>query len=65
MFIVIIFHCNFMFLCLQISFGESQSSDSEELLNAISTFIAQFKKAVKEIQQGNRHNKGIKLEGLK
>ena len=54
-----------MFLCLQVSFGESQSSDSEELLNAISTFIAQFKKAVKEIQQGNRHNKGIKLEGLK
>lgn len=49
----------------QVSFGEQQSSDSEELFAAISTFMTQFKKALKETQQGSRHNKGIKLEGLK
>ncbi|KAL9974456.1 hypothetical protein ACROYT_G011488 [Oculina patagonica] len=47
------------------SFGETQSSDSEELFAAISTFMTQFKKAVKEQQHGSKHNKGIKLEGLR
>jgi len=52
-------------LYFQLSFGEPQSSDSEELLGAISNFMTQFRKALKETQQGSRHNKGIKLEGLK
>lgn len=46
------------------SFGEPQSSDSEELFAAISTFMTQFRKTLKEIQ-GNKQSKGIKLEGLK
>ncbi|XP_074617282.1 uncharacterized protein LOC141876525 isoform X2 [Acropora palmata] len=45
-----------------VSFGEPQSSDSEELFGAISTFMGQFEKALKETQ-GNKHNKSIK--GLK
>lgn len=47
-----------------VSFGESQSSDSEEIFGPISTFMTQFKKALKEQNQGSKHNKGIKLEGL-
>ncbi|XP_022802689.1 uncharacterized protein LOC111340162 isoform X4 [Stylophora pistillata] len=47
-----------------VSFGEPQSSDSEEIFEAISTFITQFKIALKEQQHGNKQNKGIKLEGL-
>lgn len=47
-----------------VSFGEPQSSDSEELFGAISTFMTQFEKALKDMQ-GSKHNKGNKLEGLR
>lgn len=59
------FTWNILLVCLQGSFGEPQSSDSEELFGAISTFIGQFRKAMKETQQGSKRNKGFKLEGIK